>query len=107
MDFFHKVTHSLSDLLSQLTIRVRKKIDSKYQLFSLYDQYVHNDAKNYSNQLYMPLLEEQWVVQNHLPFGRCYTFHVPKWLKILQVCQIDKNKLLRYLIKSIYQYKVF
>ena len=86
LDFFQKVTHSLTDILSKLSIRLKTKIDNKYNLFTLYDSSYHNYLKNDSNQMYIPISDGHWIIQNYLPFGRCFTFHVPRWLKLLQVC---------------------
>ena len=86
LDFFQRITHSLTDILSKISIRVKTKFDNRYQVFSLYDPSMYTNAKNYSNEMYTPLIEDKFIDQNYLPFGRCFTFHTPKWLKILQVC---------------------
>ena len=90
LDFFQKITHSLTDILSKISIRVKTKFDNRYQVFSLYDPSMYTNqstnAKKYSNEMYTPLIEDKFIDQNYLPFGRCFTFHTPKWLKSLQVC---------------------
>ena len=86
LEFFQKVSHSLTDIISKVSIRFKKKINSKYQLYSLYDPNAYIGVQNGSNVMHVPILEGQWMVQNHFTsFGRCFTYHVPLWLQILQV----------------------
>ena len=91
LEFFQKVSHSLTDIISKVTIRFKQKINKKYQLYTLYDPNVYNEVQNGSNVMYVPILDVQWMVQNHLPFGRCFTFHVPLWLQLMQVCNAGRK----------------
>ena len=85
LEFYQKVSHSLTDIISKVSIRVKKKINREYQLYSLYDPNVYNEVQNGSNVMYVPIYNGQWIVQNWLHVGRCFTFHVPLWLQLMQV----------------------
>ena len=85
LEFYQKVSHSLTDIVTKVSIRFKQKINNKYQLYTLYDPNVYTGVQNGSNVMYVPILDVQWMVQNHLPFGRCFTFHVPFWLQLMQV----------------------
>ena len=92
LEFYQKVSHSLTDIVTKVAIRFKQKINNKYQLYTLYDPNVYTGVQNGSNVMYVPILDVQWMVQNHLPFGRCFTFHVPLWLQLMQVSNAAGRK---------------
>jgi hypothetical protein len=85
LEFYQKVSHNLTDIVTKVSIRFKQKINNKYQLYSLYDPNVYNEVQNGSNVMYVPIHNGQWIVQNWLHVGRCFTFHVPLWLQLMQV----------------------
>ena len=73
---YEKVTHELTELLTDFTIRLNTPISNTSQIKIKYSKYPLKEKPS-SKVKVVELKEEDWIRQNYKVFGRCYTFEMP------------------------------
>ena len=77
-EFYKLMTYEISEIVDKITIKVRPGKFSKYTL-------MFGDVPK-EKEDFIKMNEYEWfIAKNRTSIGRCFSFHIPKWIKELKV----------------------